>query len=123
MSLLRTLSRRALPALLGLLALTGLAVAGQQDFTLVNASGYQIATVEVSPSSSSDWGRDILGDDVLPNGRTLPVSFNNRTTACKFDLCVTFSDGDQGVMNNVDLCTVSTINVAWRNNRAVFTTR
>ncbi len=60
---------------------------------------------------------------MLPAGRTLNVSFNNRSTACKFDLRVTFSDGDQGVLNNVDLCTVSAVSVAWRNNRAVFTTR
>ncbi|MFT8243732.1 hypothetical protein [Roseomonas sp. BN140053] len=123
MSLTR-LTRRILPAAAALLlSATGLATAGQQDFALSNRSGYRIATVEVSPSSSRNWGPDILGQDVLDNGRTLNVSFPNNTSACAFDLRVTFSDGDQGTLSNVDLCSVSAISVAWRNNRAEFTTR
>ena len=96
--------RRLLPAAaIGLLALGGAARAGQQDFALNNTSGYEIATVEVSPSTSRNWGRDILGDNTLPSGRSLNITFNNATKACKFDVRVTWTDGDQGVLENVNL--------------------
>ena len=41
------------------------ALAAEQDFSLVNATGYEISELYVAPSQTSDWQEDVLGQDVL----------------------------------------------------------
>jgi hypothetical protein len=83
----------------------------QQNFALVNRSGVQIDEVYVSPSSSNDWGRDILGEGVLPSGNRRNVRFSQRTRACQFDLRVVFENGRRSEAGNLNLCEISTITV------------
>ena len=42
----------------------------RQNFSVVNATGHVVATLNVSPTSESSWGPDILGRDVLEPGQT-----------------------------------------------------
>ncbi len=98
-------------ALLAIAAPTPSFSQAQQNFALVNRSGTQIDEVYVSPSSSNDWGRDILGDGVLPSGNRRNVRFPQRTTACKFDLRVVFANGQKSEAGDLDLCSISTITV------------
>ncbi len=63
------------------------------DFTLVNATGYQINEVYIAPSSSEEWGEDIL-DDVLENGNYADVTFHPAANRVKtWDLMVVWDDG------------------------------
>ena len=100
----------AFAALLALAPVAALSQA-QQNFALVNRSGGQIDEVYVSPSSSNDWGRDILGDGVLPAGNRRNVTFPQRTRACQFDLRVVFANGQKSEASNLNLCEISTITV------------
>ena len=43
------------------LSLSGAALAGDADFTLVNRTGYDISEVYISPANKNNWGRDRLG--------------------------------------------------------------
>src|SRR5581483_8198651 len=70
--------------LLGIIVLVLLTLTGTQrvladprDFTLVNSTGETITNVYVGPSASTDWGKDILGDDVLGAGQQLNVTFSS----------------------------------------------
>ena len=104
--------RLALTAIL--LASTGFpALAGEQDFKLINKTGYQIDEVYVGPVSSDDWGDDIMGKGSLADSSTVAISFNAPSNVCKWDMKVKYSDGDTAQWTNINLCNISTITLFW----------
>lgn len=82
-----------------------------QNFALVNRSGAQIDEVYVSASNRDSWGRDILGDGVMPSGTRRNITFPRGTTACDFDIRVVFAAGQRRETRGVNLCEVSTVTV------------
>lgn len=112
-------------AALGLALAVGLPAAaqaqGRLDFALANRTGYEIKEVYVGPTSSSSWGRDVLGQDTLPNGRSVDIRFNRSASTCQWDLKVVYTDGDETEWRNVNLCSISRITLHW--NRQAGTTR
>ncbi|MBU8541576.1 hypothetical protein [Falsiroseomonas tokyonensis] len=90
---------------------------GRQDFAMVNRTGYQIDEVYIGPSSSPNWGRDILGQNVLANGRTFNVTFSGGSSECLWDIKVVYADRDQSELRQVNLCRVSTITMFWDRQR------
>jgi hypothetical protein len=115
--------RRFILASLAALALSATAgeafAQAQQNFRLVNRTGYQINEVYVSPSANDRWGRDILGDGVMPSGTSRNITFPRATRACTFDLRVVYADGERGETREINLCEVSTVTVTW-NGRSRF---
>jgi len=99
--------------LVGALTLLGAtatsASADQRDFTLHNNSSVDIYYVYVSPSSSSFWGDDVLGEDVLPSGDTVDITFDDPRTACVWDVKAVSRGGSEGYVYKVDLCSVSDV--------------
>ncbi|QCK87195.1 hypothetical protein E8L99_16235 [Phreatobacter aquaticus] len=83
----------------------------QQNFAMVNRSGAQIDEVYVSASNRDSWGRDILGDGVMPSGTRRNITFPRGTRACEFDIRVVFANGQRRETRGVDLCQVSTVTV------------
>jgi hypothetical protein len=84
----------------------------KQDFKMVNATGYELKALYVSPSKSDDWGDDILGQDVLSDGQVVNVHFSPKVHTCKWDLKVTYSDDNSNaVWQDIDLCTVEKITI------------
>jgi hypothetical protein len=94
---------------------------GRQDFTLVNRTGYTINELYVGPTSSDNWGPDILGTGTLPNGRQVAITFPARSSECMWDMKVVYDDGDQTEWRNVNLCSISRISLFW--DRGAGTTR
>ena len=94
-------------ALLAAALLATPALAGRQDFTLINRTGHVIVTLSVSPSSSNRWGPDLLGREVLANNEEASVSFDNDEEHCLYDIRVTFDDGTANDERGVNLCEVS----------------
>ena len=92
------------------------ALAGDQDFTLFNKTGYDIAEVYVSPAKSKAWGDDVMEEDVLENAHSIPITFRAKNAICNYDLKVIFTDGDEAYWTNFDLCTISKIQIFWNNN-------
>ncbi len=88
---------------------TGALAQGKQDFNLVNKTGYTIDQVYVAPSHSDEWEEDVLGEDQLPNGRSVQIRFSRAAKTCKWDLKVVYADSDTAEWQEFDLCTTSKI--------------
>jgi len=83
----------------------------RQNFSVVNATGHVVVTMNVSPTTEDEWGPDILGSHVLQPGETGQVVFDRAETQCNYDLRVTYDDHDTSEMRNLDLCRVGTVNL------------
>jgi hypothetical protein len=66
------------------------------DFTLVNKTGYGIKGVYVSPSSSDDWGDNLISKP-LENGDSLAITFNEKAKAEKWDIRIEWVDSGDPV--------------------------
>lgn len=107
---MRNFARRAALGGLAFVAVTGPALAQtDQNFTLVNKTGFAIVTLNVSPASESRWGPDILGREFLANGESAEVAFPAEEEICLWDLRVTYEDGDVGEWRQTNLCEISTV--------------
>lgn len=89
------------------------ALAGEQDFKLVNKTGYQIDEVYVSRASSSSWGRDMMGRDALGDNESVNLSFNAPANVCKWDMRVKYNDGDTAEWSNLNLCSIDKVTLYW----------
>lgn len=78
--------------------------AAAQDFTIHNNTGHVITTLNVSPTSSNQWGPDILGRDVLASGESAEVSFDRDEDHCIWDIRVTYDDGTENDERGINLC-------------------
>jgi hypothetical protein len=81
----------------------------RQNFTVVNNTGHVVMTLNVSPSSETVWGPDILGRDVLGNGESTVITFDRDESVCMWDIRATYDDGDTTDMRQVNLCQVATV--------------
>ena len=77
-------------------------------FTLINASSYVIARLQISPVSTDNWGANILGRDVLLQRENATVTIADGLTACEYDMLITFNDGETIEERNYDFCDLST---------------
>ena len=89
------------------------AVAGVQDFSVINDTGYDIYEVYVSPSRAGDWQEDVMGSDVLVNGGTTDISFARDEDSCMWDLKVVYEDDDTAAWNAINLCEVSAVTLEY----------
>lgn len=112
-----TMRHRLLLPLLGIFAAFAMvavsaqdARADRRDFTLYNESPRTILHVYVSASDESDWGEDILGRDVLLTGESVDIlfdRFDGEGGKCLYDIKVVDSDGNEGYLYQVDLCSIT----------------
>ncbi len=93
----------------------------QQDFVLVNRTGYTIDEVYVSASNVNSWEEDLMGDDSLENGQQLNVRFARNTSQCMFDIKVVYDDQETAEFRGINLCQVSRVTIFY--NRSAGTTR
>ena len=84
------------------------AVADPRDFTLENDSLSYITHLYISPSSSDDWGDDILGVDVVPPGESVDITFDPGGRTCIYDILVVTDEGRRTQENRQNLCTLTT---------------
>jgi hypothetical protein len=90
------------------------ALAGDQDFTLVNATGYTISEVYVSPSKAADWEEDVLGRDVLAEGESTEIRFSRSEDTCRWDLKVVYEDDNSSAeWAALDLCEISAVTIRY----------
>lgn len=86
-----------------LLTIGTLAWAGQQDFQLINRTGFDIYAVYVSPSGVDDWREDVLGTEYLLNGGDITITFDGDETTRFWDISVQDSDGESLEFYKIDL--------------------
>jgi hypothetical protein len=106
-------SVRAFGAFFALAVLASSAVtafADPRDFVLVNHTGAVITEVYVSASNLSDWGDDVMDEDVLGVNDTVTITFRRFTAGdCLYDIKVVLKDGREGELDQVDLCSTDTV--------------
>ena len=97
-----------------IVAITAPALAqdAKQDFTLVNRTGYELKALFVSPSKAERWGDDVLGQDVLEDGKLANIHFSPKAQTCKWDLKVVYTDDDSNaIWQGINLCEVDKITI------------
>jgi hypothetical protein len=110
----KRLARPAL-ALLVVLALSALparsAFADPRDFTLINnTAAITFVQVYVSPSGAAEWGDDILGGQAMGPGQYANITFSRFDgSTCLYDILIVGENGEHGQLNQVDLCSTSTV--------------
>ncbi|HEV7371318.1 hypothetical protein [Arenibaculum sp.] len=100
---------------LGLAVSSAALAQGMQDFRLVNRTGYDIREVYVSPTSTDSWEEDVMGKDFFGNGTFVDINFHPATSACEYDLKVVYTDDEEAVWEDFDLCTITAITLFYDN--------
>ena len=60
------------------------------------------------PTGVDSWGDDAMGTDILPAGASVNMNFSGPgDAACVYDIKVLGTQGQEGYLYKVDLCTVS----------------
>ena len=93
------------------------------DFKLVNDTGYEINSIFISPTSSEDWGDDVLGKGVrLADGESVDITFHRSAeNAGNWDLKVLFNDGEYRYWRDLDLKAISEITIHYKEDHATAT--
>jgi hypothetical protein len=72
-----------------------------------NSTGWTMLRFYASNTSRSDWEEDILGDDVLANNASIVMNIDDGTGACLFDFKAEFTNGQELIRNNVNVCEIA----------------
>ena len=109
---MRTLLFASAAAAIVAVTAPALAQDAKQDFTLVNRTGYELKALFVSPSKAERWGDDVLGQDVLEDGKLANIHFSPKAQTCKWDLKVVYTDDDSNaIWQGINLCEVDKITI------------
>jgi hypothetical protein len=87
------------------------AMALDRKVTIVNNSGFTISYFYGSNVGTTFWEEDLLSSDVLSNGATVDVNFDDTTGYCRFDLRAIFDDGTELVRKDVNVCEIKTFTI------------
>jgi hypothetical protein len=93
------------------------AVAGKQDITIINKTGGTIQQLFISAANTKDWEEDVLGRDELDPDDEFELEFTKAEKACKWDMKVVYSDGDESEWYGLDLCKISRVELYWDKKR------
>jgi hypothetical protein len=105
-----------LACVLAAMTSTGLGAQGRNlDFELLNRTRYVVTHIFVAPSSSDDWGEDIMGKDVLGAGESVEIEFSRSERDCRWDLKIIDEDEDEIEWTGLNLCTASHITLLYEN--------
>ena len=103
------------------LAPGSLLLAGEQDFWVVNRTGFTIDEIQVTPHNSKDWGDDILGRDSLADGEKVEIVFRRKEKAKLWDLRVEDDDGEEYIWYDLNLLEISEVTLFYKKGKATAT--
>ncbi len=112
------MNKSILASVLSLLFFIPCLHAGDQDFTLVNDTGFTVDQVYITPADSDDWGDDILGRDTLADGESVDIKFHRKEKAKHWDLKVVDTHGDAVKWEDINLLEVAKITIHYKNDKA-----
>lgn len=104
---LRPIAFAATIALAAVSASTARADGEDRRVRIINETNHTITHFYGSNVGTDQWEEDILGQDVLPPGKSVVINFDDGSGYCKFDFKATFDDGDEVVKNGIDVCEIS----------------
>lgn len=82
------------------------------DFKLVNKTGYTIKKIYIGPTSSEDWGDNLLKGG-LEDGGSCEITFNPKASAKRWDIKVIYEDKDTAQWLDLKLTEISTVTLHW----------
>ena len=90
----------------------GLSPAHAQDgydrhVEIINKTPYAVQSFYASNVSRPGWEEDILGAGVLAPGYEVSVNINDGTRYCYYDFKAVFSNGQQIIRRNVNVCSIT----------------
>lgn len=100
------------------IALSPSAIAGDQDFTLVNRTGVEIHKLYTSEHNSDDWEEDVLGEDTLDDGESVDITFGKKEKAAHWDLRVEDAHGHAITWENLNLKEISELVLHYKDGKA-----
>jgi archaellum component FlaF (FlaF/FlaG flagellin family) len=104
------LLRRGLPAAFVMLAFAAPALAqGDPSFRINNRTNVVINEIYVSSANDTSWGRDQLGQNVLPPGQSYVIRLPQ--AQCINDIRVVFANGQAHERRRVDTCQITDYNM------------
>lgn len=87
------------------------ALAEAVSFELINNSSQDVWYLYVSPSHDSDWGDDLLGEDILFSGESADVVIDDGLTTCEYDLLAVSGSDDELADYGLDLCEMTSYTI------------
>jgi hypothetical protein len=106
----RVLGSLVLGVSLALAALLPASAQEARQFTVWNKTDIVFAQLFVSPTTTTDWGDDYLGTQVLNPGDGWKMTFSKFAGGqCLYDVKVVGKAGEEGKLIGVDLCKLDTI--------------
>ena len=112
------MNRSVLLALFLLLATAGPVLAGKQDFTLVNQTGFDIHEVYISPHAGDDWEDDVMGKAILVDGQSVAIKFARTDKTKEWDLKVVNKEGRAIVWEKLNLLEISKVTLHFKDGKA-----
>jgi len=82
------------------------------DFTLLNKTGYTIKKIYIGPTSSEDWGDNLLKGS-LEDGESVQVTFSPKANAKKWDIKVIYEDKDTAQWLDLKLTEITKVTLHW----------
>ena len=91
--------------------------ADDRNVTVVNGTGYGIKFLGFNNPGDNEWSDNEIGE-VMPNGGSQYVKFNNADKGCKWNIRISWADpGYPDVLwRNVDLCSIDKITLKYNRN-------
>jgi hypothetical protein len=83
------------------------------NFTLVNKTGYTLESVYVSPHDAKKWGEDIMGKDTIADGEEVAITFNSEADADHYDVKVVYDDKTEAIWANLELPKLNKLTIHW----------
>ncbi|WP_415371245.1 hypothetical protein [Patiriisocius sp. Uisw_047] len=103
--------------LIAMLFLNANVFAQELPFDITNATGVDLLYIQVSESNDSNWGPDIIPDDIFYDGDTFKVSLPiYENTICAHDMKVTDFEEEYVILTGADLCELYEITLLFDDN-------
>ena len=85
------------------------AIAADRNVDIVNNTKKTLNEFYASRTNTNSWEENIVKGDPIAPGETQPVDIDDGSGGCRFDFKAVFSDGDEVIRKNIDVCSVSTM--------------
>lgn len=91
------------------LQLSGIAMATDYQFNLINKTGFEIIDLYFSPASRAEWGDEVLTVDTIPNKETMKIHVERKEKADTWDILVNDEQGVPFQWTGIKLSEISTL--------------
>lgn len=79
-------------------------------FFVTNNTGFTLNNIFVTPNETTNWGNDILPNDLFENGSSVRVDIPaDYGSTCLFDMKITDLEGNYITFTGMDACRLHTI--------------